>query len=363
MLGYLGFNAAFVIGLVLAYVFVTRRRARIHLLVDHLASSAREGRPFQAGLRMMGKDLGGWMGLGLERVARRLEEGRTLGEAFEAEPGLLPPLLRGTIVLGDRSGNLASFLEEARRSYRRVAELPNESVYFFIYPVVLSIAVNLALAWLLEFVMPRIEEVFLQVRLPSPYGTWAPILSAANVAVLVLSVAFAVFLFTGGLSAHFAWRIFSLDGLALRVPVAGRIARDASLRQFCMGAGLLVRAGAGLPASLRAAAEAERNAVLRRGYEELALKTAEGARLSEAARKLLPDDLLWFVETGEASGSLGDHLLQAGFHYDTKVRLASRLATRAVVPVFIILNGGLVLGACLLTWLPVRDLIGGIVPW
>jgi type II secretory pathway component PulF len=358
--------------LALAYVFVTRRRTKIYILVDHLASLARGGLPLQSGLRVLAQDLGGILGTRVARVARHLEEGRTLGEAIEAVPGAFPPLVKSMVTLGEKSGNLAAFLEELRRSYRRIAELPYQSVYIFLYPVVLSVLINLALTGLYAFIRPRLEMVWTQAMrgVPSGYEGWWDFLILANEGVLALCAVLVFAVFAGGPSPHFGRsgiRFLKLpfDMALLALPILGRIVRDASLQAFALSTGLFLRAGAALPAAALAAAEVERNAVLRRRYARLAVRLAEGDRLSTAGRadRVFPDDLAWFVETGEAAGSLPDHLLQAAVHYDTKTRFAAQVAMRALVPFFVLLNGSLVLGTCLLTFLPMTDTLKATIPW
>jgi type II secretory pathway component PulF len=170
------------------------------------------------------------------------------------------------------------------------------------------------------------------------------------------------FLILGGTSVHYGTPIFRklkgvADRLVLALPVFGRLARDGAVQQFALCTGLFLRSGAGLPEAVRAAAEAERNVVLRNRLTRVAQSVSEGTRLSSAVRseKAFGDDLLWFLETGEASGFLSDHLLLAAVHYETKVRVLGRLAARAVVPLFVILNGVVVFGSFFLIFHPIQE--------
>ena len=115
-------NAVFLCVLEAGYLIVVRRRLTIYLLVEHLAALAKNRMPIHEGLRLIGRDLGGWLGSRLGRVAQRMEEGLPLSEAFQSVPATFPPLLRSMLSLGDRSGNLASFLEEMRQNVREARE-------------------------------------------------------------------------------------------------------------------------------------------------------------------------------------------------------------------------------------------------
>jgi type II secretory pathway component PulF len=362
-------NIVFLCFLQLSYLLVTRRRLKIYLLVEHLATLAKNGMPIHTGLRVVGRDLGGYLGTRVVRVAQWLEEGKSLGAAFEAAPRTFPTLLRSMLTLGDRSGNLAGFLEEMRRSYRRISDLPYQSLYLFLYPLLLSVGINVALAGLYAGIVPKFEMIFIQMNAdPGPLMTWWPRLILANEVILVLCVVMILILVLGGSSVHFGTRIFRwlkalVDRVLLALPVLGSLVRDGATQQFSMCTGLFLRSGAALPEALRAAAEVERNGMLRQRLEKLARAVGEGERFSVALRnaRIFEDDLLWFVETGETACLLPDHLLLAAVHYETKVRVAARIAARSVVPVFVLLNGAIVFGTFLLVFLPMQEILQSVI--
>lgn len=363
------FDAPILLFIVGYYALVTARRTKIYVLIDHLASLAERGFPIHAGLRAMGQDLGGFLGTRLARAARRVEDGMTLGEALQASPGAFPALLRGMVWLGDRCGNLAGFLAHLRRSYRRLAEMPSQTVYLFLYPALLTFVIYAVLLWMHVEMVPRLNRISQMMRLDAgDYpGLWSALLAAAH-GVLILCIASGVVLITGGVSPHFGALLLGplkrlADRGAMAFPFLGGILRDAALHQFALAAALFLRAGAGLPEALGAAAGAEGNTVLRRRFERIARRVGEGERFSRVARaEGLPEDLTWFVETGEAAGTLPDHLEEAARHYDTKTRFAAAMASRAVVPFFVIANGALVGTAFALTFVPMFRALRAVIP-
>ena len=360
-------NLAF-LGIVLtAYLFVSRRRAKIYLLVDHLTALARKGLPLHAGLRALGQDLGGFMGRRVEGVARRVEEGETLGAAFAAAPRTFPPFLRSMIALGEKSGNFASFLEEMRRSYRRATEMTYQSVFPFLYPLILTVCINFALTGITVGVAPKFAEIFVQVGIGDRYSDWWPVLVAANQAVFALCILLVLFVIFGGFSPHFGSSLVRFlkgitDRLLLWTPLLGTLLRDGAAHHFALCTGLFLRAGAPLPDAVLAVADVERNEVYRRRLRAAAARLREGARLSDVLRPVFRSDLIWFVETGEAAGSLPEHLLEAAVHYETRVRFSATVAMRAVVPIFVILNGLLVLGTFLVIFGPIIEIVRFVVP-
>jgi type II secretory pathway component PulF len=355
--------------LIIIYLFDVRRRARIHMLVDHLEAIARKGLPLQDALRVLGTDLGGVLGARLGRVARMVEDGATLGEAFSSCPHVLPPVLRKMVDLGDRSGNLTAFLGEMRSSYRRIETFPHRSAAILIYPVVVSFVIGVGLMFLYVYIVPKFKDIFTSLQMGLDILDWWPWIRAANLVVLLLAVLFAVFVFIGESPLHFGISPLRFvkrlaDRVLLRLPVLGNLLRCSSLESFAVSTGHLLRAGAALPEAVRTAGGAERNGVLRARYERMADHLDEGGAFAEYCRgeRWLPGDFVWFVEGGEASGAMPDLLLQAASHFDTKVRYVAQIASRAIVPFFVILNGALVLAVWVGTWFPIVRLHERVTP-
>jgi type II secretory pathway component PulF len=360
-------NLGFLAILESAYLLVSRRRAKVYLLVDHLTALAQKGLPIHAGLRALAADLRGFMGTRLEAVARRVEEGEALGAAMLAAPRTFPPLLRSMVALGERSGNFAGFLLEMSRSYRRATEMTYQSVYPFLYPLILTFCVNVGLTSLTYGMAPKFQEILEQVRIHDPYRSWWPVLVAGNQAVFVLCLLLVFFVVLGGFSPHVGTSLVRLakrftDRVLLAVPLLGTLLRDGAAHHFALCTGLFLRAGAALPDAVAAVAEVERNEVYRRKLRAAAGRLREGARLSDAVRPVFRSDLLWFVEAGEAAGSLPEHLLEAAVHYETRVRFSAALAMRSIVPVFVVLNGLLILATFLLIFLPMREVLRVATP-
>lgn len=362
-------DVLFLLGLNAVYVFVTRRRAKLYVLIEHLAELARRAMPLGTGLRQIAADLRGRLGAKMDRVARHLEDGRPFAEAVAAVPGAFPPAVAGFLALGERCGNLAGMLEELRKTYGRMSETASRTVYYFLYPVLLTLFISAVLAGLQAGIVPKFMEIAKQTGFHVDYEARWSALSTANQAVFALCLGLAAFIFVGGGSVHFGggWSRpvrAVLGRAALAVPVLAAVVRDRSAAQFAAAVGLVVRAGGALPEALRAAADVEGNPVLARCYARLAARVAEGERFSAAARRerAFPDEFLWFVEAGEASGALADHLRDAAAHYDTRARFAAQVASRAVIPFFVLLNGALVLAACLLTYRPMIDILQKVTP-
>src|SRR5207244_9155963 len=101
---------------------------------------------------------------------------------------------------------------------------PYQSLYFFLYPLLLSIGLNLAMTALYLTIVPKFRTILDQLRLDSTgHMIWWPRLMLANEAVLLLCVAMVVILVMGGTSIYFGSSIFrwmkgGLDRVLLALP-------------------------------------------------------------------------------------------------------------------------------------------------
>jgi general secretion pathway protein F len=341
-------NIALVLVLLAFDQIVTRRRTRLDLLVEHLAALTSRSLPLGDGLRWLAADLGGFIATRLASVARRVEDGAALGDAVASFPHTFPPVVRAMITAGDRAGNLAAFLAELRRSYRRLVESPGQGIYAAIYPILLTVAINSLLLFLHYMLAPRLEAVFRQV---GGGGAWIwEVLPWLSRSVVFACALMTLLLSLGAASPHFGTSPLHIvkvlaDRALNALPFLGAALRDAAHARFATTSGLLLRSGASLPDAVRTAAECETNSIVASRLHRIARHLADGGRLGGwlVPSGLLPAGLAWNLETGEAGGALADGLLQAGAVCDTRAAASFSALSRLMVPLFVVLNGVIVL--------------------
>jgi len=365
IVGMLLVNVFLLAGVATGYSFVTRRQMRLYSIVEHLAALARRNMPLHTGLRMIAKDVGGFIGARIDRAAALLEEGRPMREAMEACRHVLAPLVRNMLSVGEASGNLAGFLDELARSYRRIVDFHHRAVYFLLYPFVLSLVVFGMVQILVITVAPRFRIISSQMGLP-PSDGWTALMVGSQIVLAAAAFVAGMILF-GGSSVYYgrsAFRWFKpvADRAAMWTPWIRQVVIAVSLRQFTLTLGLMLRRGATLVEAARAAVDIEMNSLMRRRLEPIPRALEEGARLSEACAKAgVPADIAWFAEAGEASGDLGAALLQASMFYETRVVYTGHIGTRMVVPVFVVLNGAVLVALWMQVFTPILGALRRVI--
>ncbi len=351
-------------------LLLTSRRNRAYILVEHLASLAERNLPLASGLRPIGSDLGGSYRRRMARVASLVEDGQSLGDAFQNCGALFPPQLSSAVVIGERSGNLSGFLRSMRDSFRSQLEFRHQFLMPLLYPVIVSLAVCLVIHFVHLFIVPKLDRMAEEMGMPGPYDSAA--YAVTVFASQALSLAF-VGIFAGVLFGttpvrrcieRYAMVRTLWHRLALSLPVARTAIRDAAYRHWAFTVGTYLGAGATLPEALRAAAAYDGNDVMKDRFGQVSRAVEEGSALSEAvSRSDFPRDMVWHIMTGEAGGLLGRHLIQAADLYAARAQMTAQKWAPILAPVFLLINGGLVLAISLVLIGSLTGLLQGGLLW
>jgi len=225
------------------------------------------------------------------------------------------------------------------------------------YPMLVLATGVVSVFVMLTFFMPRIARLFgNSVALPWPtriliaigdacshYWIWA----IALLALILVLLRQAMRRDTGRMVTH---------RMLLRVPVAGRLLRDADLARFARTLALLVRTGVPIHHALELSARTMRNAVLRAEIGRVGVGIIQqGASLAEGMHRLkhVPVFVANMVAVGEASGHLEDALDEIARYYGRELERAVKLITALLEPVMILVVGAIVGFIIFATLLPI----------
>jgi len=273
----------------------------------------------------------------MDLVARALADGDQLGDALAAAGDTFPPLVRGMVAVGDRTGHEAETLRELSASLERGVRTARELRRSLSGPL-FQLVVAAAVVGFLIFMAGMMQHDILGFGLRGSRGL------VVYLVWLAAAVAAGAVAFRWALSN---WRRHGLVRLVLdRVPVVGPAARAAEAAAWCRAASLA--SGAGLDAGrlvTLASTAAPGLAVDATSLEE---RLRGGSSLSEALEhtRRFSRRLLDVVAVGETTGSTAESLERLAGHLDDEARLGFEAAARAA--------GGLV-------WAVVAALIGMLV--
>ena len=292
----------------------------------------------------------------LEGVRRQIEGGSTLFEAMSKYPEVFPQVYSNMIRAGETSGRLGESLdrfitlaEREIKTRQRVKEATR-------YPKIVILAVIIAFAALITFVIPRFAEIFAQFKTPLPLPTrvmiqintifhtyWYLVLpSLLGIPLLIIN-----YLRTE--KGRHSW-----DQFKIRIPVFGPLLLKIALSRFSYTFVMLNRSGIPILQTLEITASTINNVHLAQSITEIMHKVREGRNLSEALKesgKFTPL-VIQMVAVGEVSGTLDEMLMRITEYYDIEADNAIKKLSTYIEPALVLFLGVVVLFLALAVFLP-----------
>ena len=132
-----------------------------------------------------------------------------------------------------------------------------------------------------------------------------------------------------------------LDGLILKLPVAGDLVQAAVLERVCRVLSSMIRAGVDLPEAMSVTADAANNAVYNQGLGRIREEMMEGQGLAGplARTGLFPGAAKQMFRVGEETGTLDMQLETAAVYYNRELDVRVKRFTSLFEPAVIIIMG------------------------
>ncbi len=327
-------------------------------LAARVAELTKAGLPLGAGLRAMTGELSGRrLRHVLRTLADRLDAGMDLAEAVGPEKGTgtfcrngpegashkrclspfpgLPPHIRGLMLAGLRSGQLAEVLEEYVDLQQSQADLRRRVAMRLAYPVLLLTMLTLLMIFMNTWIigmfvkmfdgfgttLPNITLFFIHSRWPT---TWGLIFLLAAVVLVPVLLAVAP-------KARWLWPV--LHG----VPLIGPLLRWSHLAQFSRLMSLLLEQQVPLPDALRLTADGLRDSDLAYGCRGVADDVDRGEVLYEsmAGRPQFPPSLIPIIEWGQRAPALADSFRAATEMFEGRLQSQGSVLEAILLPIML----------------------------
>ncbi|HZP43569.1 MAG TPA: type II secretion system F family protein [Candidatus Binatia bacterium] len=302
------------------------------------------------------------LGRALTVAGARLREGEPLAAALAASPRVFPPLFRGLVAAGEASGALAPVLVRLADHAEASAAVRARLRAALAYPAVVTAATAAVLAFVLAWVVPQVTALFAETGARLPLATRL-LVGATDLARatwwLVLPLAAAAAWAFGAWRARPAGRA-ALDALLLRIPLLGRVARQAAVARLARTLATLVASGVPVEPALGIAADAVGSAPIARAVLAARDAVREGEALAPALARTgaFPPLLVRLAAVGERGGTLAATLERAAVTHEAAVAAAVAAATALVEPALVLAMGGVVLALVAAILLPLFELNG-----
>lgn len=280
----------------------------------------------------------------LTLVAADVRGGVSFSAALAKHPAVFPPLMVAVIKSGEASGQLVDVLERLTFQMEKDAELRGKIKSALLYPLILTVGIIGVLALVIVFVIPQLEDIFLDVGIDLPFVTRLLLALTAFLTHFGIWLAGGLVLLAGtGLALLKNPAVaYQADRAQLRVPVFGPLTGKVAVARMATTATTLLAAGLPLLETLKISQAVVGNRYYSRELVRVARAAETGASLSQTIRagRIFPPMVANLLAVGEESGNLAETFDSVARYYNRDIDATTRNLTALLEPFLMILMGG-----------------------
>jgi len=296
----------------------------------------------------------------LQDVRESLDSGRELSLSLSRHPEAFTPFYLSMVRVGEMTGRLEEvfirlfdhmaferFMQEQVRSALR-------------YPSFVVAAMGIAIVIVNIFVIPAFAKVF------KSFGAQLPLMTRVLIGFSDFMLNYWPMLLVGSVSAFVGFRAwkntskgrYTWDRFKLKIPIAGKIIRKATLARFAASFALASRSGVPIIQALTNVAETVDNAYISAKVEKMrdGVERGESILRTSISAGVFTPMVLQMIAVGEESGALDDMMKEIADMYQGEVEYELKTLAQQIEPILIVSLGIMVLILALGIFLPLWDL-------
>ncbi len=289
-----------------------------------------------------------------------LDQGRELATAMARHPAVFNGFYVAMMRVGEMTGRLTECFERMAEHLEFELDVRARVKQALRYPMMVLVAIALALVVVNIFVIPTFANVFASFKAELPLMTrvllgfsawtvrWWPLLLAAGVAL------------GWGLKAWLATPIgrYKWDRLKLRLPVAGPIVLKATLARFARSFAMASKSGVPITRAMTVVAQTVDNAWIGKRVEEMRDGVERGESITRCATAagFFTPVVLQMIAVGEETGELDTLLVEIAKMYERETDHEIKSLSSAIEPLLLAFIGVIVLILALGVFMPLWNL-------
>ncbi len=296
----------------------------------------------------------------LHDVRESLDSGRELSLSMARHPEAFSPFYLSMVRVGEMTGRLE---EVFIRLFDHLAfeRFMKEQVKSALrYPSFVVAAMAIAIVIVNIFVIPAFAKVF------KGFGAELPLMTRLLIGFSDFMLNWWHVLLLGSIAVIFSfntWRKtragrYKWDRFKLKIPIAGKIVRKATLARFAASFALASRSGVPIIQALTNVAETVDNAYIADKVEKMrdGVERGESILRTSISAGVFTPVVLQMIAVGEESGALDDMMKEVADLYQSEVEYELKTLAQQIEPILIIALGIMVLILALGIFLPLWDM-------
>lgn len=296
----------------------------------------------------------------LGQIRESLDSGRELSVSFARHPKVFTPFYLSMVRVGEVTGRLEEIflrLFDHMEFERFMREQVKAALR---YPSFVIMAMAVAMFVVNIWVIPAFAKVF------KGFGAELPLMTRILIGFSDFMVAWWHVQIAALVGAFFGFRTwvgtaagrYRWDKIKMKIPIAGKIVRKATLARFARSFALASRSGVPVIQALSTVAQTVDNAFLAEKLEQMRESVERGESVLRAAigTGVFTPVVLQMIAVGEESGSLDEMMDEIAGMYQSEVEYELKTLSQQIEPILIVVLGVMVLILALGIFLPLWDL-------
>ena len=292
-----------------------------------------------------------------------LSAGKRINVSFAKFPHVFDNVTISIIKAAEEAGTLDTTLRQIKENIQREAEFSSSVRGALMYPLFIVVLFVGVFLMILLFVIPRISQVFLSLKMTLPLPTKILIYMSD-----VMTKQTAPFLLITSILLVLAGLVYTtqkkrLLGFIYSLPGISQVVIQIDLVRFTRSLAMLYSSGITITSALELCEGLVMNNQVAKMINQGKMVIFTGKKLSDALkihRKIIPSIMIKIIESGEKSGSLEESLKEVSAYLDYQVTRTLKTLTTLIEPVMLVVVGGMVGGMMLSIIAPIYGLISQV---
>ena len=279
----------------------------------------------------------------LADISAQIKEGNSLSESLKMYPGVFGDLYVSMVYSGEAGGTLDQSLKKLSEFLEKEQAFRDSVRAALIYPAFIFSASLLTIIVLLGFVIPRFVGMF------EDMGQVLPVPTKILISVSLFMRGY-WWLIIAGLGAFvFVFRRIqgttqgklAIDAFLLKLPLFGQFTLKTELSRLLRTLSLLLSSGLPMLKALEICSASLSNAILKTEMVKLKEQVSSGSSITAylAVSPIFPQYVTNIVAIGEETGTLERSFLRIADEYEKDVDAATKVMTRMIEPIIILVMG------------------------
>ena len=300
----------------------------------------------------------------INEVRQDVEAGSTYADALKKHPQVFNNLYVNMVAAGELGGILDTILNRLSKYIEKSIKLKRQVKAALIYPSTIVGVAVVVIVVLLVWVIPIFAKMFADLGGQLPPLTSMVIKASDfmrhNIIIVVGVIGAAAFAFQRYYKTLNGRR--TIDGLVLRLPIFGMLARKIAVAKFTRTLSTLISSGVPILDGLDIVAKTAGNKVVEEAIYVTRQSISEGKTLAEPLErtKVFPPMVVQMIGVGETTGALDAMLSKIADFYDDEVDSTVGNLTALLEPVLMVFLGVVIGFIVVAMYLPIFKLAGSI---